>query len=95
MPLDRNSSKKYPVNAGVGQGSILGHAIFPLFINDLPDDIIGDITIYSNDITLYSKCDQASDSWQKLELASELEFDLRDTVNWGRNCFVDFNTGFM
>ena len=76
MPLDRKSSKKYPVNAGAGKDSILGHALFPLFINDRPDDVIGDITIYSNDITLYSKCDQASDPWQKLELASELEFDL-------------------
>ena len=28
---------------------------------------------------LYSKCDQASDLWLKLELASELESDLRDT----------------
>ena len=25
-------------------------------------------------------------------MASELEFDLRDTVDWGRNRFVDFNT---
>ena len=31
--------------------------------------------------------------WQQLELASELESDLRDTVGWGRNWFVDFNTG--
>ena len=28
---------------------------------------------------LYSTCDQASDLWQQLELASELESDLRDT----------------
>ena len=27
-------------------------------------------------LTLYSKCDQASDLWQQLELASELESDL-------------------
>ena len=25
------------------------------------------------------KCDQTSDLWQQLELASELEFDLQDT----------------
>ena len=43
--------------------------------------------------TLYSKCDQASDLWQQLELASELESDLRDTVDWGKKWLVDFNAG--
>ena len=31
--------------------------------------------------------------WQQLQLASELESDLRDTVDWGRKWLVDFNTG--
>ena len=35
----------------------------------------------TDDTTLYSNCDQASDLWQQLELASELESDLRDTVD--------------
>ena len=30
-------------------------------------------------LIFYSKCDQASDLWQQLELASELESDLGDT----------------
>ena len=38
-------------------------------------------------------CIQASDLWQKLELASELESDLRETVDWGRKWLVDFSTG--
>ena len=42
---------------------------------------------------LYSKCDQASDLWQQFELASELESDLRDTVDWGKKRLVDFNAG--
>ena len=46
-----------------------------LYINDLPDDIIYKIAIYADDATLYSKCDQASDLRQQLELASELEPD--------------------
>ena len=29
--------------------------------------------------------------WQQLELASELETDLRDTVDWGKKWLVDFN----
>ena len=31
--------------------------------------------------------------WQQLELTSELESDLRDTVDYGRNWLVDFNAG--
>ena len=49
------------------------------------------LSICADDTTLYSKRDQASDLWQQLELASELESDLRDTVDWGRKWLVDFN----
>ena len=48
----------------------------------LPDYVICNIAIYTDDTTLYSKYDQASDMWQQLELASELESDQRDTVDW-------------
>ena len=91
--LDGISLQEYPVNAGVPQGSILGPTLFLLYINDIPDDVICNIAVYADDTTLYSKCDQASDLWQQLELASELESDLRDTVNWSRKWVVDFNAG--
>ena len=58
-------------------------------MNDLPDDVIWDISIYADDATLYSKCHQESDQWQQLELTSELVSDLQDTVEWGRKC-LDF-----
>ena len=91
--LDGKSSQEYLVNAGVPQGSIFGPAlIFLLYINDLPD-VICDIAIYGDDSKVYSKYDQASDLWQQLKLASKLESDLRDTVDWGRRWLVEFNAG--
>ena len=62
-------------------------------INELPDDVICNIAIYAVDTVLYSKCDQASDLWQQLELASKLECDLQDNVGWDRKWLVGFSAG--
>ena len=79
MVLDGKGSLEYLVNAGVPEGSILGLTLFLLYINDLRDDVMCDIAINADDTTLYSKCDQASDLCQQLELTSELESNLQDT----------------
>ena len=79
--LDEKSSQEYSVNAGIPQGSILGPALFLLYINDLTDDVICNIAICADGTTLYSECGQAPNLWQQLELASELESGLRDTVD--------------
>ena len=55
------------------------HLSYHVYINDLPHDVICNITFYADDTNVYSKCDQASDLLQQLELASELESDLWDT----------------
>ena len=70
-----------------------GPTLSVLYINDLPDDLICNTAIYAEDTTLYSKCHQALDLRQQLELAFELEPDLRDTVDWDRTYLVGFNTG--
>ena len=61
MGLDAKSSQEYPVNAGVPQGSIRGHALFLLYINDLPVDVICSIAIYADDTTL--ECKMWSGIW--------------------------------
>ena len=92
MALDWRFSQEYLVNAGVPQGSILGSILSLLCINGLPEDVTCDLAICANN-TLYSKCDQAQDLQQQLQLASELESDLRDTMDWGRKWLVDFSVG--
>ena len=91
VALDGKSSQEYPINAGVPQGGILGPTLFLLYINDHPDYVICDIAIYADVTTLCSKCGQVSDLWEQLELASELESDLRDTVDWRKKWLIDFN----
>ena len=83
MVLNGKSSQKYPVNAGVPQGSILPLTIYLIYINDLPN-VMCNIAVYAADTNLYSKCDQASDLCQHLELASELQPDVRDIEDWVR-----------
>ena len=93
MVLDGKSRQEDPVKAGISEGSSLGPTLLLQYINDFPDDVICDIAIYADDTTLYSKCDQASDLWQQLELASEVESNLRGTVDWGRKWLFDLNAG--
>ena len=74
--LDSKSSEEYQVNAGVPEGIILASTLFLLYINDHSNEVVCNIAIYADDTTLYSKCHQAPDTWQQLELASKLESDL-------------------
>ena len=64
MVLDEKPSQEYSVNAGVPQSSILGPTLFLLYINNLPDDVNCDTTMYGDDTNLCSKWVQASDLWQ-------------------------------
>ena len=88
--MDGKYSQEYPINAGVIKGSILGPKLFVHYINDFPDDICN-IAIYADNTNLYCTSDQASDLQQQLELASEIESDLRDTMDWGRKWLIDLN----
>ena len=64
--LDGKSLEEYPVNAGDLQGTIFAPTLFLPYINDFLDDVICNIDIYADNITLYSKCEQGSDLWRQL-----------------------------
>ena len=92
--VDGKSSSDFAVNAGVPQGSILGPTLFLLFINDLPDDIISRIGIYADDTTLYSCLDEPTGNreFDCVEMAANLQYDLRTVVEWGEKWLVSFNS---
>ena len=52
MVVNGQSSQEYPVNAGVPQGSILDPTLFLLYTDDLPNDVICNISIYTDDTTV-------------------------------------------
>ena len=61
--------------------------LFPLYIDDLRCYAICNNGIYADDTNFYCKCDQTSDMWYLLELASEY-----DLVDWSIKWLVDYNT---
>ena len=89
MVLDGKSSQEYPANTGVHQGFILGPSLFFVYINDLPGDVICNIAFYADDITLCSKCDQTTNTWQELELDLNLNLTYETLrTSAGRSLFI-------
>ena len=62
-----------------------------LYTDDLPDNVLCNITMYADNTTLYSRCDWAFDLWQYLQLNSHFKYDLGDTAEWVRKRLVDIN----
>ena len=67
--------------------------LFLLYISDFPDDVICNIAIYSYLLSTVSVSRHLICLRQQIELASELESGLRDTVDRARKWLVDFIDG--
>ena len=90
MVLDGKSLQECSVNAGVPQGSILGPTLFLLYINELPDAICNIFT-YVDDTIHSLILIRHLIGGNNLELPSELDSDLQESVDWRRKWLVDFN----
>lgn len=74
-----NGTKSSPL-PGVPQGSILGHLLFVLFINDLPLSIKRSVALlFADDTKCFHSCDK------NLSLSSPLQEDLVTLSEWCQN----------
>ena len=82
--LDGVCSDPAPVLPGVPQGSVLESILFPIFINDLPDDINSTIRRFADDCVLYTNIRGSED--QQL-----LQDDLEKLALWEEAWLMKFN----
>ena len=73
--LDGESSTEVPVTSGVPQGSVLGHVLFLIFINDIPTGITSKLRLFADDTIIYRQITSQADS-------EELQKDLRQLEKW-------------
>ena len=57
----------YPIKAGISQSTTLANTFFLFYIGDLHEDVTCNVTIYTDDTTLYFKYDWASNIRSQLE----------------------------
>ena len=80
------TSEDLPVTSGVPQGSILGPALFLLYVNDLPEVISSVIIVlmFADDTKIFSEI-------KTLEDASSLQKDLGKLATWSQSSGLLFN----
>ena len=80
-----SSSSLYNVSAGVPQGSVLGHLLFLVYINDIGEQLLSLTRLFADDISLgYS-----SHIHDTLELV--INHDLNKLSTWSGKCPMSFN----
>jgi hypothetical protein len=84
--LEDTNSATAPVQSGVPQGSVLGHLLFLLFINDLPDYISTNLTVrlFADDCALYRTIKDNDD-------AISLQNDLDELRKWEKEWMMEFH----
>ena len=78
------SSNEVPVTSGVPQGFVLGPLLFLLYINDLPENIKFQVSLFADATAVYLTISNLQDS-------QVLQFDLESLQRWERTWDMEFN----
>ena len=72
------------VTSGVPQGSVLGPALFTLYVNELSSMVSGTMKLYADDTKLYRMIQDSSDS-------QAIQDDLMMLCDWSDKWLLKFN----
>ena len=78
------SSEEAPVTSGVPQGSVLGPALFLVFINDLPEQVKSSVRLFADDTIVYHNIKDTKD-------CEELQQDLLELERWETEWQMEFH----
>ncbi len=59
--IDGEASDYTQVKSGVPQGTVLCPLLFLIFINNLPDEVVSNVRLFTDDAVLYRKIDTSED----------------------------------
>ena len=81
--VDGMASDVAPVTSGVPQGTVLGPALFLVYINDLPDGLTSTPRLFADDCLLYRIIDTQAD-------CNALQNDLNTLQEWEKKWDMEF-----
>jgi len=82
--VDGIKSSPCAVTSGVPQGSVLGPALFLIYINDIVSNIQSEIRLFADDILLYRSINTPRDH-------DVLQEDLDTLIKWSNDWMMEFN----
>ena len=85
VALNGQNSSWENVEAGVPQGSILGPLLFPIYSNDLPDNLSTIVKLFADDTSLFSVVHDIATS------SCDLNYDLNRMREWAFQSKMSFN----
>ena len=84
--LNGLASNTFIVSSGVPQGLVMGPLglLFLVYINDIPEQVECNISIFANDTKIYTAVKSIADS-------QRLQTDLNSLARWADDCLLRFN----
>ena len=81
VTLQGTPSEPCHVSSGVPQGSVIGPALFLLYINDLPSRVKSSVRLFADDTIIYTTADKSA----------QLKEDLRSLEEWEKEWSMEFH----